>query len=153
MTIASPDISSHRLDRGLLAYWLLAAVAVAGLAVDAYIHFDLAGNYAPIKTSTLSQADLFRAEGVLAILAAVALLARPRRYTALVAGLVAGSALVVLLVYRYYDVHSIGPIPSMYEPVWFREKVVSAIAEAAATLAAAALLVLPGRHPRRLLAP
>jgi hypothetical protein len=125
--------------------WFLIGLVVAGLAIDAYVHFDLAGNYAPIKTSTLSQADLFRAEAVVSIVAAVALLARPRRYTAALALVIAGSALVVLLVYRYHNISAFGPIPAMYEPVWFREKVVAAIAEAVATLASALLLVVPTR--------
>jgi hypothetical protein len=152
VTIAHADTSGRQLDRGLVIRWLITALAVAGLAVDAYVHFDLAGNYAPIKTSTLSQADLFRAEAVVAILAAVALIARPRRYTALVGAVIAGSALAVLLVYRYYNVHAIGPIPSMYEPVWFREKVITAIAEAVTTIACLALVLLPARHPQVLLA-
>jgi hypothetical protein len=34
-----------------------------------------------------------------------------------------------VLLYRYVDVGSIGPIPNMYEPVWFGEKTHSAYAE------------------------
>ena len=68
----------------------LIVVVVAGLTIDAYVHFDLASNYELIKTSTLSQASLFRAEGVVAIIAALLLVVRPRRYTAAIAALVAG---------------------------------------------------------------
>ncbi len=56
----------------------LIVVVVAGLAIDAYVHFDLASNYRLIKTSTLSQADLFRAEGAVAIIAALLLLVSRR---------------------------------------------------------------------------
>jgi O-antigen ligase len=90
----------------------LIVVLVAGLAIDAYVHFDLAGNYRLIKTSTLSQADLFRAEGAVAVIAALSLLVRHRRYTAAIAALVAGSALLVLLIYRYDDIGQLAPIPS-----------------------------------------
>ncbi len=74
----------------------LIVVVVAGLTVDACVHFDLASNYRLIKTSTLSQADLFRAEGAVAIIAALWLVIRPRRYIAAIAALVAGSALLVV---------------------------------------------------------
>lgn len=124
----------------------LSVIVAAGLAVDAYVHFDLASNYDVIKTSTLSQGDLFRAEGVVAILAAVAILARPRRYTAAIAFAVAASGLTALLVYRYDNIGAIGPVPGMYEPVWFARKTVAAIAEAVATASALLLFVFAHVH-------
>jgi hypothetical protein len=127
---------------------LLVAVAVCGLGLDAYVHFDLASRYSPIKTSTISQATLFRVEAVVAILAALAVLLRPRRYPAVIATVVAGSALAALLVYRYADIGSIGPIPSMYEPVWFTEKLVAFWSELAATIASLALLAVIRVRPR-----
>lgn len=126
---------------------LLALLAAAGLGVDAYVHLDLAARYTPIATSTLSQADLFRAQAGLAIAAAVLLIVRPRRYTAGFAALVAASALAALLVYRYYDIGQLGPFPDMYEPVWFPEKTIAAVAEAAAL--AASLLLIIALRPRR----
>lgn len=119
---------------------LLTAIAVLGLAYDAYAHFDLAANYDAIKTSTLSQGDLFRAEGAAAALAALAVLLRPRRYTALFAFAVAAAGVTAVLVYRYINIKSFGPFPDMYEPIWYPEKTRSAYAEGAAALAAAALL-------------
>lgn len=127
----------------------LVVVVVAGLAVDAYVHFDLASSYDPVKTSTLSQGDLFRAQSVVAILAALLLLVRPRRWTAAIAAVVAGSALAAVLVYRYVDIGQLGPIPSMYEPNWYTEKTMSAVAEAAAFVAAVVLLFVPWRRSTR----
>jgi hypothetical protein len=127
--------------------WGLAALAVAGLAVDAYTHFDLASTYRFNATSTVSEASLFRVEAVLAVLAAVALLVRRNRLTALLVVLVAGGGLVLLLVYRYVDIGRIGPLPSMYDPEWFPEKVASAVGEVVALVAGLALLVL-GPVPR-----
>jgi hypothetical protein len=126
----------------------LVLAAVCGLGLDAYVHFDLASRYAPIKTSTISQATLFRVEAVVAILAALAIVFRPRRYTAAIATAVAGSALAVLLIYRYADIGSIGPIPAMYEPVWYTEKLVAFWAELGATIASLALLALVWVRPR-----
>ena len=39
-----------------------------------------------------------------------------------------------VMLYRYVDVGSIGPIPDMYEPIWFAQKTLSALAEAAAAV-------------------
>jgi hypothetical protein len=118
----------------------LVVIVVVGLVIDAYVHFDLASNYELIKTSTLSQADLFRAEGAVALAAALLLVVRPRRYTAAIAALVAGSALLALLLYRYNDIGQLGPIPSMYEPIWFTKKTVAAYSEGAALIAAVLLV-------------
>ena len=122
--------------------WALIAVVVVGLAIDAFVHFDLASAFAGVKTSTLSQADLFRVEAVAAIVAAVALLVRPRRYTVAFAFLVALAGTVAVVLYRYVDVGKIGPIPDMYDPFWApAEKTLSLIGEAAATVAGLWLLV------------
>jgi len=118
----------------------LIVIVVAGLTVDAYVHVNLASNYELIKTSALSQADLFRVEAAVAIVAALLLVVRPRRYTAAIAAFVAGSALLVLLLYRYNDIGPLGPIPSMYEPIWYTKKTVAAFAEGAALTAAVMLL-------------
>jgi hypothetical protein len=123
--------------------FVLIVIVVAGLAIDAYVHFDLANTYKGVKTSTLSQADLFRVEGVVAILAAVLLVVRPRRSSAAVAAVVAGAGVLAVLVYRYFDIGRIGPIPNMYEAIWYTEKTVSAIAEGVALIAALLLLVVP----------
>jgi hypothetical protein len=122
--------------------WTLVLVALAGLAVDAYTHFDLAGPRFGNRTGTLSEGLLFRVEAVLAVLAAAALLLRRNRVTATIVLLVAGGGLVLLLLYRYVDIGPIGPIPGMYDPEWFDEKVVCALGEAAASVAALALLAL-----------
>jgi hypothetical protein len=71
---------------------------------------------------------------------------RPRRYSAAIAALVAGSALLALLLYRYHDLGSLGPIRSMYEPIWSTKKTNSAIAEGAALLAAILLPIVPRRR-------
>lgn len=133
----------------LAARAVLTLVVLAGLALDAYVHLDLAADYDGVESSVLSQGDLFRAEAALAILAAVALLLRPRRYTALFALLVTAAGVAAVLVYRYVDVGAFGPVPDMYEPVWYPEKTQSAWGEAIAAVAALALLALLHLHTRR----
>jgi hypothetical protein len=120
----------------------LTILVVVGLAIDAFVHFDLASNFAQVKTSTLSQADLFRVEGVVAIIAALALLVRPHRLTAGFAFLVAASGIVAVVLYRYVDVGTIGPLPNMYDPYWQPTgKWLSAVAELVAAVAALMLFL------------
>jgi hypothetical protein len=120
---------------GLLALQIITA---AGLAVDAYVHADLAANYDLVGT-TITQGTLFRIEAGVSAAAALLVVAVGGRFVYSAAAVVAGSALAVLLLYRYVNVGSIGPVPNMYEPIWYTEKTVAAIAEAAATAAAAIL--------------
>jgi hypothetical protein len=120
--------------------WALILIVVVGLAVDAFVHVDLASDFANVKTSTLSQADLFRVEAVAAVVAALALLVRPGRYTAAFAFLVAASGTVAVILYRYVDVGGFGPIPNMYDPYWAPAgKTISVFAEAAAAVVALVL--------------
>lgn len=123
--------------------WALTVVVVVGLAIDAYVHLDLAPDFAQHRTSVLSEADLFRVEAVLAIVAAVALLVRPGRLTAAFAFVVAAGGTIAVVVYRYVDIGAFGPIPGMYDPFWAPpSKTLSVVAEAVAALAALALFVM-----------
>jgi len=124
----------------------LVVVVVVGLGVDAYVHLHLARTFDPIR-ATISQGQLFRVEGYAAILAAVLLLVRPGRWSAAVAAVVAGGGLAAVLVYAVVDVGPLGPLPNMYDPTWSPLKTWSAIAEAAAALAAVVLLVVGVREP------
>lgn len=122
--------------------WILTIIVVVGLAVDAFVHFYLAHDFQQVKTSTLSEADLFRAEAVAAVVAAVALLVRPHRYTAAFAFLVAAAGTVAVVLYRYVNVGGFGPIPNMYDPFWApAEKNLSVIGEAIAAVAALMLFL------------
>jgi hypothetical protein len=127
-------------------WWTLRAgltvLVVAGLVIDAYVHLDLASAYDPIKTSTLSQGDLFRVEAALAIVAGLAVILRPRRYTALVALAVSAGGVAAVLVYQYVNVGKIGPLPNMYDPIWYPKKTLSLWGEVGAAVAALALLVV-----------
>jgi hypothetical protein len=120
----------------------LALVTAAGLAIQAYVHFDLASEYDVIRSSTLSQGDLFRAEATVAVIAAVAVLLRPRRYTAALAFVVAAAGLAAVLVYTYVNIGAFGPFPNMYDPIWYPEKTLSVWAEGIAALAALALFAM-----------
>ena len=126
---------------------LLVITVGAGLAVDGYVHLDVAGSYRLVRSAYVSQADLFRVEGVVAIAAGLALLARPGKITALLAMLVGLAGVAAVLLYTCVDPGQIGPLPDMYEPVWYPEKLISFIGEAVAALAGGLLLgVLSARR-------
>jgi hypothetical protein len=122
---------------------------VAGLAVDSYVHFDLAGLYSEAG-GVISEGVLFRAEAIVALLVAILVAVTGRRVSYAAAFVVAASALTVMLVARYVDVGAIGPFPDLYDPVWFGEKALAAIGEAVAGLAAIAgyALVRATRKPK-----
>ena len=116
--------------------WLLRLVTAAGLAVDAYVHADLAAEY-DFPGKGISQGDLFRLEAGAAALAALLLIllgTRPLAWAYALLVALAGTGAVLL--YRYVDVGALGPLRNMYEPVWYPEKTLSAVAEAAAILTA-----------------
>jgi hypothetical protein len=119
----------------LAVVWLLRILTAAGLAVDAYIHADLAPDYDPVR-HTISQGDLFRIEAAVASAAALLILLTARRFAWAVAFLVAASALGAILLYRYVKVGTLGPLPNMYEPIWFTKKVIAVVAEAVAVATA-----------------
>jgi hypothetical protein len=115
----------------------------AGLAIDAYIHQDLAHVYAE-GGGAINEGVLFRAEAVAALLAAAAVIAAGRRACYLAGLAVAASALAVMLVSRYADLGPIGPFPGMYDPAWYPEKLLAAFAEGAATATALAGAIMTG---------
>ena len=128
---------------------VLTLIVMGGLALDAYVHLDVANDYDSISTSTLSQGDLFRIEAALAIVAALLVALRPRRWTALIAFLVGVGGLAAVVLYTYVNVGQLGPIPNMYEPAWFPEKTQSAWGEGIAAAGALLLLAVTHLHMRQ----
>lgn len=114
----------------------LRVTIAAGLGVDAVIHLQLAAQYQLAAPGGIGQGTLFRIQAIAAILAAAWVLLRGTRLAVLSAAAIAASALVAVLLYRYVDVPALGPLPSMYEPLWFPQKTATALAEAVAVLAA-----------------
>jgi len=125
---------------------LLTLMTAAGLAVDAYVHWHLAPNFDTLTGSGsphISQGQLFRLEAILALIAMLLVLATRRRLAAAIAFLVAAGGLAALLLYGYVDLGGFGPLPDMYDPVWYTEKTISAVAEAVAAVGALCLFLLP----------
>lgn len=128
---------------------LVRALVVLALAVDALIHFRLAENFQLAVPGGIGGGTLFRLQAGAAVLSGVFLAVRGSRWAYALAGLVLLSAFVAIMLYRYVDVPTIGPIPAMYEPIWYFEKSLSAVATGVgAVLAGAGLMLQRGRKPQ-----
>jgi hypothetical protein len=116
---------------------LLRSLVAAGLVTDAVVHLHLASSYQEASPGGIGVGTLFRLEAVVALGATLYVLVRGTRRAYAVACLVAFTALLAVLASRYVNLPAIGPLPAMYEPVWFLEKVVSAVGEGLAGAVAA----------------
>lgn len=125
---------------------VLRILIAAALVIDAVIHLQLAAGYQQAAPGGIGQGNLFRIQSVAATLAAVYVLVRGSRLSYVIAGLVALGAFAAVVLYRYIDVPAIGPIPAMYEPIWYFEKSLTAVAEAVAAILAVIGVTLLGRR-------
>ena len=132
-----------------VARWGLIVVALVGLGIDAYTHLDLAHLYMGNTTGTVNEGVLFQIEAGLAIAAGVWLLLRPGVLSIIATVLITAGGAAALVVYRYYDIGKIGPIPNMHEPIWFTEKKWSLAGELIALVAALVLLAITALNRRR----
>ena len=92
--------SAHRQPRHVAWRWSPWAIRVAmaaGLAIDAYVHLDVASLYAETG-GTINEGALFRAEAVAALLAAIAVIAIGRRACYLAALAVAATGLAAAII-------------------------------------------------------
>jgi hypothetical protein len=121
----------------MLVVRVLAALA---LGVSGAVHLDLAGSYDRLG-DTLTVGTLFRVQGVVALLVAGWLLLRRRdRLPLLVALVLAAASTAAVVLSVYVRVPAVGPLPELYEPVWYPEKSASAVAAAVAAVLSGLLL-------------
>lgn len=113
---------------------LLAAVA---LFVSAYVHLTLSSS-PYVAAGELTLGALFLGQAVVAAGAGAWVLARPSRASYAVAAVVAAASLGALVLSTYARLPAPGPLPVLYEPFWYGEKAVAAVAAGVALLAAAA---------------
>jgi hypothetical protein len=127
----------------------LRILTAAALFIDAGVHIHLAPGYQAGNSAGIGQGTLFLLEAAAAALAGLYVLARGSRAAYAVAFVVALSAFVAVVLYRYVDIPAFGPFPAMYDPVWFFEKTASAVAEGAGAVLAAVGFVRAGRRAAR----
>ena len=107
----------------------------AALAVSAYVHLELSGSpyYA---AGQLTLGALFLGQAVVAAVVAGWVLLRGGRAALVAAAVVAAASLVALVLSTYVRLPAVGPVPVLYEPFWYAEKVVAAVSAALALGAA-----------------
>jgi hypothetical protein len=146
---SAATVPLHRgaLARSAITSWTLRIATAAALGIDAAVHWQNAPAYDAV-TGTISQGELFRVETAAAVAVGLGVLVRPRPSSWLAALLVAASALGAVLLYRYVDVGSLGPLPDMYENTWqVPSKLLSAYAEGAAVVLAGLGLLTHRKRP------
>src|SRR5450759_3778918 len=124
----------------------LSLITAAGLGVDAYVHWQLAPGFDTLTGAAsphIRQGKLFRLEAALAVIALLLVLLTRNRLGALVAFLIAAGGLGAVLLSGYIAVGGFGTLPDMYDPIWYTQKTISAVAEAVAAVGAFCLLLMP----------
>ena len=127
----------------------LRGIVVVALVVDAVVHLRLAPGYQQSAPGGVGAGNLFRIEAVAALVVAAWVLWRGSRTALLAAFAVGLSAVIAVVLYRYVNLPGFGPLPAMYEPVWFPEKTLSAVAEGVAAVVALVALAVSPRRRRR----
>ena len=121
-------------------------MTAASLGASAYLHVVLAQGPL-LSDGRLTVAGLFLAQAAAATTGALAVLLRPARAVWVLALLVGLGSLAALVLSVYVQVPALGPLPSLYEPMWYGDKLLAATsAGVAAAGASAGLVRARGRH-------
>ena len=114
---------------------VLQLLTAPALAASAYLHVALAQGPL-VSAGQITVAGLFVGQAVVAALAAVAVLLRPGRAAWAAAAAVALGTLAAVVLFTYVRLPAVGPFPAVYEPSWYRDKVLAAATAAVAAGAA-----------------
>ena len=123
---------------------VLRVLGGAALGVSALLHVVLAQGPL-VSDGQVTLAGLFIAQAVVATLTALAVLLRGRRLAWIAAAVVGLGSLAALVLSVYVQIPAVGPFPTLYEPLWYGEKVLAAASAALAAVVAVVAL----RHARR----
>lgn len=137
----------HRRPRRI-AFVAARGFGIALLAISAYTHAHLASQYDVGPAITLGQ--LFIAQAIVTSVVAVWMLLRDSSLAWVMATVIMAASAAAVLLSVVTKLPAVGPFPSIYEPVWFTEKIISAASEVAFVVLALgrAALVLRLRHTR-----
>lgn len=124
----------------------LRLVAASALGVSAYVHVALAAGPL-VADGQVTLAGLFVGQAVVAAATALWVLARGSGLAWLATAAVGGASVGALVLTVYVLVPSIGPLPAMYEPFWYPQKVVAASAAGVALVAALVALLARRASP------
>ncbi len=115
---------------------VLRVLGVVALGVSAFVHIDIASSRPLVADGQITLMGLFMAQGVVAAIAALWVLVRGDTLAWLAVGAVGLASLAALVLSVYVKIPSIGPFPVIYEPIWYTDKYVAAVAAGAAALIA-----------------
>jgi hypothetical protein len=127
---------------------ILRLLVAAGLAADAIVHWRFAPEMSFVQGGSIDGELLFRVQAAVAGVMAVVILTYAARWAYALAFLVAGSAVGAIVFYYFVDAGALGPLPDMYEPVWYTEKTISLVGEGIAAVAALAGFFVANRVKR-----
>jgi hypothetical protein len=125
--------------------WTVRLLGAGCLAVSAYTHLHLASGYDFGPAITLGQ--LFLVQGVVCAVLGLWLLLRDSRPAWLISAAVMAASAAAVLMSSRTQLPAVGPLPGIYEPVWYAEKVVSAASEVAFLPLAVVRAALGWRQP------
>ena len=108
---------------------VIRGLVVLALVVDTVIHLRLAPQMELAAPGGIGGGWIFRLQAIAALLVAAFLLLRGSRWAYLIAAIVLVSVFGAVLTYAFVDLPAIGPIPPMYDPLWYPEKTLSAVVE------------------------
>jgi NO-binding membrane sensor protein with MHYT domain len=135
--------TSSRTDRSSLALRVVGALA---LGFSAYLHFKIASNDRPLfEDGGVRLSGLFVAQAIAATLVSLWVLAQGIRLAWLAFGAVAIASLVAVVMSTYVEIPAIGPLPKIYDPVWYDDKVLAAVSAGIASLVAVVALATARR--------
>ena len=124
---------------------VLRVLAAAALGVSALLHVVLAQGPL-VSGGQVTLAGLFIAQAIVATLIALAVLLSGHRLAWIAAAVVGLGSLAALVLSVYVQIPAVGPFPTLYEPLWYGEKVLAAASAAlAAVVAVVALRRRTGR--------
>jgi hypothetical protein len=134
-------------SKGSRAAMALRVLVIVALLLSAYVHIKYAHFYKHLGKD-ITQGTLFYLQGALAIVAAVLLALNGKLLGWAPAAVVLLGSFAAIMVYRYIDVGSVGPLPNMYEPIWDPQgdglKLAAAFSEGIGTALAFSGLVIAG---------
>jgi hypothetical protein len=128
---------------------VLRVIGALALGYSGYLHLRIALDRPPLfADGQVTLSGLFIAQAVAAAVVVLWVLVRGDLVAWLAFGAVAVGSLVALVLSVYVRIPSVGPFPVIYEPVWYLDKNLAAVAAAIATLTALVALVRLRRPAR-----
>jgi NO-binding membrane sensor protein with MHYT domain len=145
-----PAVTDRPARRSTRTGMALRVIGALALGFSGYLHLRIALERPPLfADGQVTLSALFIAQAVAATVVVLWVLLRGDLLAWLAFGAVALGSLVALVASVYVRIPSVGPFPVIYEPFWYLDKNLSAIAAAIASLVALVAVLQLRRSARR----